>query len=101
MPKIKLPGDDKSTKIVAGCLFVDGEMTVSNSELNGVANVLVRFHGCEVVADEAVQKPAATDSKASGSLAAAETKTGEVKVEVKPEVKPEVKAEVKAEAKAK
>jgi len=92
MPKIKLPGDDKSTKIVAGCLFIDGEMTVSNSELEGVANVLVRFHGCEIVADEAVQEPAAKSEAASGSLAASETKASEAKADVKVEAKAEAKA---------
>lgn len=92
MPKIKLPGDDKSTKIVAGCLFVEGELTVSNSEFQSVANVLVRFHACEVVADEAIEKPVEKDPKTGGTLAAAETKAGEVKADVKAETKAEAKA---------
>lgn len=95
MPKIKLPNGCKDTVVLAGCQFVDGELPVSNAELEGVANVLVRFHGCEVVTDEAVEESSAKVEAASGSLAAKETKAGEVAAEVKPAAKAEVKAEVK------
>lgn len=80
MPKIKLPNNCKDTKIVAGCQFVDGEISVSSAEFKSVSNVLVRFFGCEVVSEQAEVEPVAPKPTTDATLAAKATKSAEVKV---------------------
>ena len=80
MPKIKLPNNGKDTKIVAGCQFVDGEITVSSAEFQSVSNVLVRFFGCEVVSEQVEVEPVTQKPTTDATLAAKATKPAEVKV---------------------
>jgi len=80
MPKIKLPNDSKDTKVVAGCQFIEGEMTVSSAEFQSVSNVLVRFFGCEVVSEQVEVEPVAPDVATDTTLAAKATKPAEAKV---------------------
>lgn len=78
MPKFQLPKPVKGQTIIAGRYgFVDGEMPVSNEDAVLLSPILIRFHGCKLIADEVVQDdPKSEDSKTSESLAAKETKSG-------------------------
>lgn len=95
MPRFVLPNAPEGQVIIGGrYAFVDGVMSVpKKSEAEKLSKILCRFHGCQLVQDEAVEVEVEVAPPSNGSLAAEVTKVGQAeKSETKDARKPEVKA---------